>query len=314
MLDAGEALAELNHMLRRMIGEDIELKIVHAAELWPIRVDKVQLERALTNLAVNARDAIHDRARAEGRAPRGHVTFRLANKRFDEPLRRGAEEAPAGEYVLIEASDDGAGIPPDVIARIFEPFFSTKEVGKGSGLGLSTVYGVVRQTGGIVFADSTLGQGASFSIYLPRHRPTPEEQAEAAKAAQPARDLTGKGSILLVEDEDPVRVFGARALRQKGYRVLEARGGDQALQLLGDEDGRIDLLISDVVMPQMDGPELARRVREMDPEMKIIFISGYAEESFRERLGEDETIHFLPKPFSLKQLAGKVKDVIAERR
>ncbi|MEM6490905.1 MAG: response regulator, partial [Pseudomonadota bacterium] len=313
VVDVGDVLAELTHMLQRLIGENITLKIVHARDLWPVRVDATQLEQALTNLAVNARDAINAKAKADGAAPRGTVTFRLSNVSTDAPLRRGAEEAPPGDYVRIDAEDDGCGVPSDLLARIFEPFYTTKAVGEGSGLGLSTVYGMVRQTDGIVFADSTLGAGATFSIFLPRHRAKPGDAAEEARASQPAGDLSGKGAILLVEDEDPVRVFGARALRQKGYTVLEARGGEQALQLLEDEAGGVDLLISDVVMPEMDGPELARRVRERDPAMKIVFISGYAEESFRERLGEDESIHFLPKPFSLKQLAGKVKEAMGGR-
>jgi two-component system, cell cycle sensor histidine kinase and response regulator CckA len=197
--------------------------------------------------------------------------------------------------------------------RIFEPFFSTKEVGSGTGLGLSTVYGIVKQTGGFIFVDSTPGRGTMFQIYLPRHQQTDIALAARSEPMEPpaAIDLTGIGTVMLVEDEDPVRIFGARALRNKGYKVLEAKSGEIALDLIRTSGERIDLLISDVVMPRMDGPGLIREVREIIPDMKVIFISGYAEDAFRQRLDSDNEIHFLPKPFSLKQLATKVKEVIS---
>jgi two-component system cell cycle sensor histidine kinase/response regulator CckA len=219
---------------------------------------------------------------------------------------------PAGNYVLIEVVDTGMGIPKENLERIFEPFFSTKEIGSGTGLGLSTVYGIVKQTGGFIFVDSSKGRGAIFQIYLPRHHQT--DAAAAARSdnieAPAVRDLTGIGTVMLVEDEDPVRIFGARALRNKGYTVLEARSGEAALELM-DQTDKVDLLITDVVMPKMDGPGLVREVRETHPDMKVIFISGYTEDSFRQRLDSDSNIHFLPKPFSLKQLATKVKEVIS---
>ncbi len=227
---------------------------------------------------------------------------------------------PAGNYVLIEVADTGVGIPKENHTRIFEPFFSTKEVGSGTGLGLSTVYGIVRQTGGFVFVDSEPGRGSVFQIHLPRHQASeaaldarPEGAPDGAEAADaPAiRDLTGIGTVMLVEDEDPVRIFGARALRNKGYKVLEAKSGEGALEAIRDAEEPIDLLITDVVMPRMDGPALVRQVRESHPEMKVIFISGYTEDAFRQRLDSDTQIHFLPKPFSLKQLASKVKEVIS---
>jgi two-component system, cell cycle sensor histidine kinase and response regulator CckA len=228
-------------------------------------------------------------------------------------LRRGHESMPAGNYVLIEMTDTGVGIPKENLARIFDPFFSTKKVGSGTGLGLSTVYGIVKQTGGFVFASSAPGQGASFQIYLPRCEP-----ADAAQPARPdvgevaaAKDLTGCGTIILVEDDDPVRIFGARALRNKGYKVIEARSGEAALDLIRNAAETINLLITDVVMPHMDGPGLVREVREINPEMKVIFISGYTEDAFRQRLDSDLGIEFLPKPFSLKELAAKVRDVLA---
>jgi two-component system, cell cycle sensor histidine kinase and response regulator CckA len=304
ILDITDVLVELSHLLRRLIGENIELKVVHGRDLGLAKVDQGQLEQVIINLAVNARDAMPGG---------GTLTIRTANHTQAGPMRRGAETLPAGSYVLIETADTGMGIPKENLERIFEPFFSTKEIGSGTGLGLSTVYGIVKQTGGFIFVNSTQGQGATFQIYLPRHQ---QSDLAAAARAEPAeapavQDLTGAGTVMLVEDEDPVRIFGARALRNKGYTVLEARSGEAALELMGSTADPIDLLITDVVMPKMDGPGLVREVRETHPEMKVIFISGYTEDSFRQRLDSDSNIHFLPKPFSLKQLASKVKEVIS---
>ncbi len=297
-----DVLAELSNLLRRLIGANIELKLVHARDLGSIKADQGQIEQVIINLAVNARDAM-----ADG----GTLTIRTANVTASEATAFGPDLLPPGEYVLIEVADSGTGIAEENLGKIFDPFFTTKEVGAGTGLGLSTVYGIVKQTDGHIFVDSEPGRGARFSIFLPRYRPTAGE-VEAGKKAQrpPARDLTGKGTILLVEDEDSVRVFGARALRGKGYTVLEADSGEAALDVLGAHDGGIDLLITDVVMPQMDGPQLVERVRAARPDLKVIFISGYAEESFGARLDGDDDVAFLPKPFSLAQLAGKVKETL----
>ena len=307
VLNITDVLAELSNLLRRLIGENIELKMTHGRELGLVKVDQGQLEQVIINLAVNARDAM-----AEG----GLLTIKTANHKSTRRMRRGAEEMPPGDYVAIEVSDNGVGIPKENLDRIFEPFFSTKEIGSGTGLGLSTVYGIVRQTGGYVFVDSKPGKGTGFTIYLPRHVSDGTEEVVPAENAEESatRDLTGAGCILLVEDEDPVRVFGARALRNKGYEVLEARSGEDALSVLKDEADRVDLLITDVVMPQMDGPTLIGKVREGQPDMKVICISGYTEDRFRQRIDGGAEIHFLPKPFSLKQLASKVKDVINSGR
>ncbi|HZH27246.1 MAG TPA: ATP-binding protein [Azospirillaceae bacterium] len=300
VLSITDVLAELSNLLHRLIGENIELRMVHGRDTGLVKVDQGQLEQVIINLAVNARDAMPNG---------GQLTIGTRNMTLDMPLRRNSEEVPAGEYVAIEVVDTGIGIPPENLARIFEPFFSTKEVGSGTGLGLSTVYGIVRQTGGIVLVDSAPGAGATFTILLPRWKG--EEQKLPAVVEQMPGDLTGAGTILLVEDEDAVRVFSARALRNKGYNVMEARSGEAALELLKANAGRIDLLISDVVMPQMDGPTLVRRVRETLPNLKVIFISGYAEDRFRRNLDPGTVVQFLPKPYSLKQLAAKVKDVMA---
>jgi two-component system cell cycle sensor histidine kinase/response regulator CckA len=219
---------------------------------------------------------------------------------------------PAGDYVLIEVADTGVGISDGNLARIFDPFFSTKELGSGTGLGLSTVYGIVKQTGGFIFVDSYPGRGAVFEIYLPRCQPSDAlmNARPDTNEPSPGKDLTGCGTVLLVEDEDPVRKFGARALRNKGYKVIEAESGEAALELVRNAAEKIDLLITDVVMPRLDGPGLVREVREIRSDIKVIFISGYAEDAFRQRLDSDSDIDFLSKPFSLKQLAAKVKDVM----
>ncbi len=304
ILDITDVLVELSHLLRRLIGESIELKVVHGRDLGLAKVDQGQIEQVIINLAVNARDAM---------AGVGTLTIRTANATQTSALRREHEVMPPGNYVLIEVVDTGVGIPKEHLARIFEPFFSTKQVGSGTGLGLSTVYGIVKQTGGFIFVDSTPGRGTVFQIYLPRHQMTEGALTARAEAAEPPaiRDLTGIGTVMLVEDEDPVRIFGARALRNKGYKVLEAKSGEGALEVLHAAEEPIDLLITDVVMPHMDGPDLVRHVRESHPDMKVIFISGYTEDAFRQRLDTDSEIHFLPKPFSLKQLASKVKEVIS---
>ncbi|MDQ2104778.1 hybrid sensor histidine kinase/response regulator [Azospirillum isscasi] len=301
VLSVTDVLAELGNLMRRLIGENIELKMLHGRDIGYVKVDQNQLEQVIINLVVNARDAM---------AGGGRLTIVTSNHVAEQAQRREHETIPPGEYVSIEVIDTGCGIPKENLQRIFEPFFTTKGVGSGTGLGLSTVYGIVRQTGGFVLVESEKGEGTTFTILLPRHkgeaRPDQGEPRERRGS-----DLTGSGTIMLVEDEDAVRVFSARALRNKGYQVLEAKNGEAALQQIGTDGNRIDLLITDVVMPQMDGPTLARHVRQMRPEMRVIFISGYAED----RLGEIdgvEVAHFLPKPFSLKQLASKVKEVIRE--
>jgi two-component system cell cycle sensor histidine kinase/response regulator CckA len=303
VLNITDVLVDLSHLLRRLIGENIELRVVHGREVGPIKVDQGQIEQVIINLAVNARDAMPSG---------GTLTIRTADAHSVQAQRRGHEVMPAGDYVLIEVADTGVGIPGGNLARIFDPFFSTKELGSGTGLGLSTVYGIVKQTGGFVFADSHPGRGAVFEIYLPRC-----ETSDASMSARPdtnelsvGKDLTGYGTVLLVEDEDPVRKFVARALRNKGYKVIEAESGEAALKVIHNAAEKIDLLITDVVMPRLDGPGLVREVREIRSDIKVIFISGYAEDAFRQRLDSDSDIDFLSKPFSLKQLAAKVKDVI----
>jgi two-component system, cell cycle sensor histidine kinase and response regulator CckA len=240
----------------------------------------------------------------------GTLTIRTNTAVVDKPVQRGAEIMPPGEYVLIEVSDTGTGISRENVGRIFEPFFSTKEVGAGTGLGLSTVFGIVRQTDGFIVVDSEIGQGATFSIHLPRIEAEPQTETRKPVFEQ-STDLTGSSVVLLVEDEDAVRMFAGRALKNKGYSVIEARSGEQALDVLRAEND-IDVLISDVVMPGMDGVTLAKLVRMERPNIKVILISGYSEDVARNGIDPDAGIHFLPKPFSLKQLAEAVKTVESE--
>ncbi len=304
VLSLPDVLGDLTNQLRRLIGANIELNITHGRDLGLVRVDQGQLEQVVINLAVNVRDAM-----IEG----GELAIRTFNESVVVESRRGSEIVMPGDYAVIEIADNGSGIPPDVLEHIFEPFFTTKEVGAGTGLGLSTVYGIVKQTGGQIFVDSTVGAGTKFTIMIPRYEaPAGEEVRKAEPADGPAAsETTGAGTILLVEDEDAVRLFSARALRAKGYKVLEARTGEAALELLGAVDDVIDLMVTDAVMPEMDGPTLIKEMRDNRPDLPVICISGYAEETFREKLGESDDIHFLPKPFSLDQLAGKVKDVMS---
>jgi two-component system cell cycle sensor histidine kinase/response regulator CckA len=272
--------------------------------LAAVKADQGQLEQVIINLAVNARDAM-----SEG----GKLAIRTSNVTTRHVQKLRAEEMPPGDYVLIEVEDNGSGIANENLDRIFDPFFSTKDVGQGTGLGLSTVYGIVKQTGGFVDLKTGAGRGTTFLIYLPQFDGASEGAAAASDTeAKVTRDLTGAETILLVEDEEAVRSFSARVLRNKGYEVLEANSGETALEVLKDRLEAVDLLITDVVMPHLDGPGLVRRVRESRPELRVIFISGYTEDSFRKRLGEDGGIEFLPKPFSLKQLAAKVKEVLGE--
>lgn len=304
VLDVTETVADLSHLLRRLIGENIVLKITHGRELAPIRVDQGQLEQVVINLVVNARDACPGG---------GMITMQTHDFITHTPVRRGDDMMPAGRYVQLDVVDTGTGIDEKIIGRIFEPFFSTKEVGQGTGLGLSTVYGIVKQINGFISVESIVGEGTTFSVFLPAYEGKEELSRHGdgqMDGTESRKDLTGVETIMLVEDEDPVRLFGARALRNKGYKVIEARNGEAALQLLSDKSEDIDLLITDVVMPGMDGPTLVRKVREDRPDLRVICISGYSEDALRQRIEEDTNIHFLPKPFSLKQLAGTVKDVL----
>ena len=300
--DITDILTEISHLLRRLIGANIDLDVVHGPDLGLVKVDAGQMEQVLINLAVNARDAMDGG---------GHLTVSTGMFRNTEPLKRGDDEMPPGEWVTLSVADTGCGIPPEIMTRIFEPFFTTKEVGQGTGLGLATVYGIIRQTGGYLHVDSVVDKGTTFTIYLPRAAEEEQQAAAEITVEDETRDLTGTARILLVEDEDAVRTFSSRALVNKGYEVLDAESGEGALNVIASKPNwKMDLLITDVIMPNMDGPTLAQRMRQINPNLKIIFISGYTEEKLKDHMGDN--IWFLPKPFTLKQLAAKVKEALEE--
>ena len=301
VLALDDVVGELAQMLRRLVGEGIILNVEREPDLWAVHADEAQLGNAIINLVVNARDAI-----PQG----GTVTIRTSNQAVNAKSL-GTAMMPAGDYVRIEVTDTGTGMSKEIQSKIFDPFFTTKPVGQGTGLGLATVYGIVKQSGGFIDVDSELGRGTAFNIYLPRRKIEESDAAPVEAAPAVARDVTGQDTILLVEDEEAVRSFAARALRMRGYKVLEAGGGEEALEIVKSDDAKIDLIITDVVMPNMDGPTMVRHVKVLNPGLPVIFMSGYAEEAFRRNDQNSEDIHFLPKPFGLKQLAAKVKEVLA---
>jgi two-component system, cell cycle sensor histidine kinase and response regulator CckA len=305
VLELGGLVSEIEVLLRRVLREDVRLETDYGRNSPLVRIDRGQLETALMNLAVNARDAV----RAKGG---GVVCIRTARLSLADARAAGYADPRAGpgDVALIEVADNGPGIPPDVKSKIFDPFFTTKPVGEGTGLGLSTVYGIVKQAEGWIEVDSTPDEGATFRVFLPVYVPPPELKAVTPLAAPPrpvARDLSGFGRILFVEDEDMVREVASRLLRARGYEVLEAADGDAALLLAEEYAGKIDLLISDVVMPGMDGPKLLKAARPHLGSAPVMFISGYAEAEFSDLLEDEPGITFLPKPLDIKILAERVK-------
>ena len=306
-LNVGEMVSEAEVLLRRLVREDVKLETEYGRNLPNVHVDKGQMEMVMMNLVVNARDAM----RPQGG---GKVHIRTAALSQAEAKARGWAEAPAQGAALIEVADTGPGIAPDVLPQVFEPFFTTKALGEGTGLGLSTVHGIINQAGGNIVIDSKLGEGATFRIFLPVW--VTEDKGEAAPAPQAAakpvpKDLSGVGRILFVEDEQIVRGIAAHLLRQRGYEVLEACDGEEALEIIEAENGKFDLLISDVIMPGLDGPSMLKRARPMIGNVPVMFISGYAESEFSDLLEEEKNVSFLPKPLDIKTLAERVKEQLA---
>jgi two-component system cell cycle sensor histidine kinase/response regulator CckA len=301
-LDLEDVLSDLTHLLNRLVVERVELKLDHLGRqtgrpLGQIRADRRQLEQVLINLAVNARDAMPGG---------GSIVIQTEPVTLAEPLRRDRASVPPGDYSVIRVIDRGTGIAPEHLQKIFEPFFTTKRVGEGTGLGLSMVYGIVKQSGGFIFVDSTPGEGAIFSLYFPVFEGEADPEPVAADLRRmPMRQ--GEGVVLLVEDEAPVRAFAGRALRLRGYTVLEAADAEEALTLLDDPALEVDVFVTDVVMPGMDGPAWVRRAREARPNARVVFMSGYAEDSLAEDQARIPNSVFLPKPFSLNQLAETVQ-------
>ncbi|HEX7876804.1 MAG TPA: response regulator [Sphingobium sp.] len=302
ILQLPDIVADVSNLLKRLLGESVKLEVSHGRNLGAVRADPGQLEQVIVNLAVNARDAM-----PEG----GTLNIQTYGVPAAKVREMRQEILPPADYTALRVSDMGLGIPPDILSKIFEPFFTTKELGKGTGLGLSTVYGIVKQSGGYIFAESELGRGASFVIYLPVYQGADMEQAAQAPAPVRRTETWGTGTVLLVEDEDMVRAVAERALTRQGYKVLTANDGEQGLEVLaGDE--QIDLLISDVVMPNMDGPSMVARARQSHPDLPVLFMSGYAEEQLRKSI-DIANVVFLPKPFSVSQLAEAARDALAMR-
>ena len=309
-LNLGELVSEFEVLLRRLMREDIQLETQYGRDLPQILADKGQMEMAVMNLVVNARDAL---ASVGG----GKVTIKTAGLSQEQAIQEGWAQAPSQGAAMIEVRDNGPGMSQEIMTRVFEPFFTTKALGEGTGLGLATVYGIVNQADGHIDLSSVLapheGHGAVFKIFLPSH------QSEAGAVVIPlpkpapvqAKDISGTGRILFVEDEDIVRGIAARLLRQRGYEVFEAADGEEALEIIEAEGGRFDLLISDVIMPGLDGPSMLKRARPMIGNVPVMFISGYAESEFSDLLSQEEGISFLAKPLDIKTLAERVKSQLA---
>jgi len=308
LCDLSASLAEFGTLLRHFLEETVKLDITHGRDLPYVKVDIGQLEAAILNLATNARDAM----RSQGG---GTLSLKTYVDTHETLVARGAEDAAEGRYAVIEVKDTGSGMNAATLEKIFQPFFTTKGVGEGTGLGLAMVFGIVKQSGGHILVDSKVGEGTTFRIFLPAYEPTAKELADMAEEVRVAndtkpRDHSGGGLILFVEDEVEVRTLAAKILRRRGYDVEEASDGEEALEILAARPGEFDLLITDVMMPEMDGPTLLRRGREHLGDASVVFISGYAKEQFSELLSSEREVSFLSKPFTTKQLSERVKEVL----
>ncbi len=306
-VDFTELLSDIRNLILPLLGNNIQLKIIHGRDLWSVKVDQASFQRVIMNLVINARDAMPNG---------GLITIKTNNITKQQSAEFNYVGFVSGEYVQLTISDTGEGISAFVQEKMFEPFFTTKEVGKGTGLGLSMVYGIVKQTGGYIYCDSQEGKGTTFHIFLPRYisdiNNDISPQIKKIEEQEKDADLTGFATVLLVEDEDAVRIGGVKALQMRGYTVLEAASGVEALFVLEENKGAVDIIVSDVVMPEMDGPTLLKEVSKKYPDIKFIFVSGYAKDAFTKNLPKDAVFGFLSKPFTLKQLALVVKEMLAQ--
>jgi two-component system, cell cycle sensor histidine kinase and response regulator CckA len=303
VLNLSDVVRNLVPMLRRLIPESVALHSFLDPELWPVRADPVQIEQILVNLVVNARDAMPNG---------GTLTVTTSQATLDEAyIREGHRDAAIGDYAVLSVSDSGVGMDAATKARVFEPFFTTKAPGHGTGLGLATVYGIVKQNGGSIWLYSEPGRGTTVKIFLRRHD-QPDERRVAADV--PAQLETRPAVILLVEDDDLVRTASLRALRKRGHRVLEAVDGEAALSALARERGRVDLVITDLVMPRLGGRELGERLRTMGNEAAVLYMSGYTGDAVTQRAMVDEGAEFLEKPFTPDQLLARVDEILRNRR
>ncbi len=298
VLDLRNILADLTHLLNRLVGERVALSLSNDPVLPSIRADKRQLEQVLMNLVVNARDAMPDG---------GEIKVTTEEVDLVEPMKRDRVVVPVGRYVAVTVADEGIGIPQDKLQKVFEPFFTTKRTGEGTGLGLSTAYGIVKQTGGFIFVDSTVGVGTTFTLMFPAYGASEAFVAEADEKRPELPAVEHSGVVMLVEDEAPVRSFATRALKMRGFTVLEAASGEEALELLAADQPSVDVFVSDVIMPGMDGPTWVRQARSEYPDVPVIFVSGYAEDSFSDDQSRIDNSSFLPKPFSLGDLTEAVQ-------
>ncbi len=298
VLDINQTVEGMLRMLRRLIGEDIELVWLPGPDAGLIRMDPSQMDQILANLAVNARDAI------EGT---GKLVIETSRVTFDDEYCAEHAGFCPGEYVLLAISDNGCGMDAETRSHLFEPFFTTKDKGKGTGLGLATIFGIVRQNDGFISVSSEPGRGATFEVYLPTHQPTGSQQAQAV----PTRETVGKGTVLLVEDEPAIREVTVRMLGRLGYTVISAGSPGEAIELARNHIGEIDLLLTDVVMPEMNGRDLAKNLLSLHPGLKRLFVSGYTADVIAHHGVLDEGVHFLQKPFSIQALAAKVREVLA---
>jgi CheY-like chemotaxis protein len=293
---AGENLK----MLTRMIGEDIDLVMVPGDNLWSVRADAGQIEQVIMNLAVNARDAMPSG---------GKLTIETANISLDEEYARHHAPLRPGDYVMVAISDTGAGMDPETQSHIFEPFFTTKGP-KGTGLGLSTVYGIVKQSGGYIWVHSEVGKGTTFKIYLPRVASAGETAAQISVSGEMQKVEPGTETILLVEDEVNLRYLARQYLEKQGYKVIEAADGAVAMQIAVAHEGVIHLLLTDVIMPGMNGRELAQRISEIRPNVKVLYMSGYTENVIGHNGTLDAGVRLLQKPFNLRDLRTIVREVL----
>jgi nitrogen-specific signal transduction histidine kinase/CheY-like chemotaxis protein len=298
VLDLNKTVKAMTGMLRRLIGEDIDLAWMPGKELWTVNVDPSQVDQILANLCVNARDAI---------AGTGKVTIETDNVSLDEAYCADHAGFVPGEYVLLAMSDNGCGMDADVLSHLFEPFFTTKEKGKGTGLGLATVYGIVKQNNGFINVYSEPGHGTTFKIYLPRHAAKAAPREEEGRAQASAR---GSGNILLVEDEPAILKMTTMMLERLGYRVLAARTPGEAIRLAREHAGRIDLLMTDVVMPEMNGRDLAKNILSLYPDIRRLFMSGYTANIVAHQGVLDPGVHFLQKPFSMQDLGAMISEAL----
>jgi PAS domain S-box-containing protein len=299
-LDLGQVVQDMEKMLKRLLTADVHLSLLIPRPVGRVLADPGQIEQIVVNLAVNARDAMHGG---------GTLAIEVANAVLDDEAARSHPDVTPGRYVMIAVTDTGVGMDAATLERIFEPFFTTKPPGKGTGLGLSTVFGIVKQSGGHIWVDSERGRGTTFKVYFPHL----EQEGSHATVAPPApATLRGTETILLVEDQEPVRTATLAILQRHGYHVLEAQNGGEAFLATEQHPGKIDLLITDVVMPRMRGDALVERLRAMRPEMKALFISGYAEDSIAQHGVVDPDVAFLPKPLTPTTLLRKVREVLDE--